>query len=84
MDIPTVNFRCASRFVDADVFSRINKDELKKSLYAAFSQFGPILDIVALKTFRMRGQAFVVFFDLLLLFLAACAVLCPHLLSARS
>ena len=43
---------------------RINKDELKKSLYAAFSQFGPILDIVALKTFKMRGQAFVVFRDI--------------------
>ena len=43
---------------------RINKDEMKKSLYAAFSQFGPILDIVALKTFRMRGQAFIVFRDI--------------------
>jgi len=38
--------------------------ELKKSLYAIFSQFGPILDIVALKTFKMRGQAFVVFKDI--------------------
>ena len=35
--------------------------ELKKSLYAIFSQFGEILDIVALKTLKMRGQAFVVF-----------------------
>lgn len=35
--------------------------ELKKSLYAIFSQFGPILDIVAMKTLKMRGQAFVVF-----------------------
>ena len=43
---------------------RINKEELKKSLYAAFSQFGPILDVVALKTFRMRGQAFIVFRDI--------------------
>ena len=43
---------------------RINKDELKKSLYAAFSQFGPILDIVALKTFKMRGQAFIAFRDI--------------------
>jgi U2 small nuclear ribonucleoprotein B'' len=25
------------------------------------SQFGPILDIVAMKTMRLRGQAFVVF-----------------------
>lgn len=38
--------------------------ELKKSLYAIFSQFGPILDIVALKTLKMRGQAFVVFKDI--------------------
>ena len=38
--------------------------ELKKSLYAIFSQFGPILDIVALKTLKMRGQAFVVFQDI--------------------
>lgn len=43
---------------------RISKDELKKSLYAAFSQFGPILDVVALKTFKMRGQAFIVFRDI--------------------
>lgn len=38
--------------------------ELKKSLYAVFSQFGVILDIVALKTLKMRGQAFVVFKDI--------------------
>ncbi|XP_074616338.1 U1 small nuclear ribonucleoprotein A-like [Acropora palmata] len=43
---------------------KVKKDELKKSLYAIFSQFGPILDIVALKTLKMRGQAFVVFRDL--------------------
>lgn len=35
--------------------------ELKKSLYAIFSQFGPILDIVALKTLKLRGQAWVIF-----------------------
>ena len=38
--------------------------ELKKSLYAIFSQFGVIMDIVALKTLKMRGQAFVVFQDI--------------------
>jgi len=43
---------------------KVKKEELKKSLYAIFSQFGPILDIVALKTFKMRGQAFVVFKDI--------------------
>lgn len=35
--------------------------ELKKSLYAIFSQFGEIMEIIALKTLKMRGQAFVVF-----------------------
>nr|ACO15687.1 U1 small nuclear ribonucleoprotein A [Caligus clemensi] len=40
---------------------KVKKDDLKKSLYAIFSQFGQILDIVALKTLKMRGQAFVIF-----------------------
>jgi len=43
---------------------KVSKDELKKSLYAVFTQFGPVLDVVALKTHKMRGQAFVVFRDL--------------------
>jgi len=47
-----------------NINEKVSKDELKKSLYAVFSQFGPILDIVALKTFKMRGQAFVVFRDI--------------------
>ncbi|XP_062568606.1 U1 small nuclear ribonucleoprotein A-like [Saccostrea cucullata] len=42
---------------------KVKKDELKKSLYAIFSQFGQILDIVAMKTLKMRGQAFVIFKD---------------------
>jgi len=40
---------------------KIKKEELKRSLHAIFSQFGQILDIIALKTLKMRGQAFVVF-----------------------
>ncbi|XP_063234340.1 U1 small nuclear ribonucleoprotein A [Bacillus rossius redtenbacheri] len=40
---------------------KVKKEELKKSLYAIFSQFGQILDIVAMKTHKMRGQAFVIF-----------------------
>jgi len=47
-----------------NINEKVSKDELKKSLYAAFSQFGPILDVVALKTFKMRGQAFIVFRDI--------------------
>lgn len=38
--------------------------ELKRCLYALCSQFGPILDIVAMKTVNMRGQAFVAFKDI--------------------
>jgi len=37
--------------------------DLKKALYAVFGQFGRIIDIVCLKTFRLRGQAWVVFAD---------------------
>ncbi|EDQ91398.1 uncharacterized protein MONBRDRAFT_6131 [Monosiga brevicollis MX1] len=42
---------------------RIQKEELRRTLYGLFSQFGGILDVVALKTNKMRGQAFIVFKD---------------------
>ena len=35
---------------------KIKKEELKKSLHAIFSQFGDIKNVVALKSFKMRGQ----------------------------
>ncbi len=37
--------------------------ELKKSLYAMFSQFGKIVDVVVMKTLRLRGQAWIAFAD---------------------
>jgi len=40
---------------------KVKKEELKKALYAIFSQFGQIIDILAFKTLRMRGQAHVIF-----------------------
>ena len=40
---------------------KISKKQLKHLLYCLFSQFGQVLDVVALKTIKMRGQAFVVF-----------------------
>ncbi|NXX49638.1 SNRPA protein, partial [Tricholaema leucomelas] len=43
---------------------KIKKDELKKSLYAIFSQFGQILDILVSRSLRLRGQAFVIFKEL--------------------
>ncbi|XP_019965592.1 U2 small nuclear ribonucleoprotein B'' [Paralichthys olivaceus] len=47
-----------------NINDKVKKEELKRSLYALFSQFGQIVDIVALKTMNMRGQAFVVFKEL--------------------
>ncbi len=43
---------------------KINKEELRHQLYALFTTHGKIIDIVALKTEKMRGQAFLVFSDL--------------------
>lgn len=40
---------------------KTKKEELKKALYAIFSQFGQIIDIMAFKTLKMRGQAHVIF-----------------------
>ena len=40
---------------------RIPKTQLRSLLYCLFSQFGKVLDVVALKTIKMRGQAFVVY-----------------------
>lgn len=41
----------------------LQKSDLKQALYMLFSTHGTILDIVALKTPRMRGQAHVTFRD---------------------
>lgn len=43
---------------------KVKKEELKRSLYALFSQYGRILDIVAMKTIKLRGQAWVVFSEI--------------------
>lgn len=42
---------------------RIKVDLMKQTLHAAFSQFGPIVDIVMRKSYRLRGQAFIIFRD---------------------
>ncbi|KAH7676599.1 U1 small nuclear ribonucleoprotein A protein [Dioscorea alata] len=42
---------------------KIKIDELKKSLNAVFSQFGKILEVLAFKTFKHKGQAWVIFED---------------------
>ncbi|XP_010523955.1 PREDICTED: U1 small nuclear ribonucleoprotein A-like [Tarenaya hassleriana] len=40
---------------------KVKLDELKKSLNAVFSQFGKILEVLAFKTLKHKGQAWVVF-----------------------
>ncbi|KAJ7638764.1 hypothetical protein FB45DRAFT_903746 [Roridomyces roridus] len=43
---------------------KINKEELRSQLYALFTTYGKMIDVVASKSQRMRGQAFLVFADL--------------------
>jgi RNA recognition motif-containing protein len=43
---------------------KIKIEELKKSLYHVYSQFGNILDIHCKKTLKMRGQAWIIFEDM--------------------
>lgn len=43
---------------------KVNKEELRHQLYVLFTTYGRVIDVVALKTQKMRGQAFVVFSDL--------------------
>jgi len=43
---------------------KVSKDELKLQLLALFATYGKVIDIVASKSQKMRGQAFLVFTDL--------------------
>eukprot|EP00457_Paulinella_chromatophora_P013164 gb/GEZN01013439.1/.p1 GENE.gb/GEZN01013439.1/~~gb/GEZN01013439.1/.p1 ORF type:complete len:222 (-),score=37.86 gb/GEZN01013439.1/:235-900(-) len=43
---------------------KVKIEELKKSLYHVFSQFGNVLEIHAMKHLKWRGQAWVVYDDL--------------------
>ena len=43
---------------------KLQKPDLKRSLYMLFSTFGPILDVTAVKSSKMRGQAHVLFRDI--------------------
>jgi RNA recognition motif-containing protein len=40
---------------------KLQKPDLKRSLYMLFSTFGPVLDVTAVKSSKMRGQAHVLF-----------------------
>jgi len=43
---------------------KVNTEELRSQLYALFTTYGKIVDVVASKSTKMRGQAFLVFTDL--------------------
>jgi RNA recognition motif-containing protein len=43
---------------------QVNKDELRSQLYALFTTYGKIIDVIAAKGPKKRGQAFLVFTDL--------------------
>ena len=43
---------------------KVNKDELRAQLFALFSTYGRVIDVVARKGDKMKGQAFLSFTDL--------------------
>ncbi|KAL1955039.1 hypothetical protein VTO42DRAFT_330 [Malbranchea cinnamomea] len=43
---------------------KIKKPDLRTALYTLFSTYGTVLDVVAMKTEKMRGQAHIVFKDI--------------------
>ncbi|KAF7712726.1 U1 small nuclear ribonucleoprotein A/U2 small nuclear ribonucleoprotein B family protein [Penicillium ucsense] len=43
---------------------KISKHDLRTSLYSLFATYGAVLDVVAMKTSKMRGQAHIVFKDI--------------------
>jgi len=43
---------------------KVKIDELKQALFYQFSPYGEILDIIAKKNIKMRGQAFIIYKDL--------------------
>ncbi|TVY19855.1 U2 small nuclear ribonucleoprotein B'' [Lachnellula arida] len=44
--------------------SKIQKEDLRRELYILFATYGPVLDVVALRTMKMRGQAHIVYRDI--------------------
>jgi U2 small nuclear ribonucleoprotein B'' len=45
------------------LLDKLPKEDLKRNLYMLFATYGVILDVIALKTMKMRGQAHIVFRD---------------------
>eukprot|EP00003_Mantamonas_plastica_P020399 TRINITY_DN3293_c0_g2_i5.p1 TRINITY_DN3293_c0_g2~~TRINITY_DN3293_c0_g2_i5.p1 ORF type:complete len:219 (+),score=76.28 TRINITY_DN3293_c0_g2_i5:40-696(+) len=51
-------------FIDYPRYTLFVILELKRALYELFSAYGPIYEIVARRSLRMRGQAFIIFKEL--------------------
>lgn len=52
-----------SRLYCTNLPDKLCKHDLRLSLYTLFSTYGTVLDVVAMSTKKMRGQAHVVFKD---------------------
>lgn len=46
-----------------DLPDKLPRDDLKRALYMLFSTYGPVIDVTAVKSAKMRGQAHVLFKD---------------------
>ena len=42
---------------------KLQKEDIRRELYMLFSTYGPVLDVTAMSTEKMRGQAHVLFKD---------------------
>jgi RNA recognition motif-containing protein len=51
------------RLYCTNLSDKLRKQDLRLSLYTLFSTYGTVLDVVAVKTEQMRGQAHIVFKD---------------------
>ena len=60
---PNVGIPANQTLYVTNLNDKINKQELRIALYAIFTTYGTVLDVVALKTMKMRGQAHIVFRD---------------------
>jgi RNA recognition motif-containing protein len=43
---------------------KIQKPDIRMALYTLFATYGPVLDVVVMRTVKMRGQAHIVFRDI--------------------
>lgn len=59
----TTNINPAQSLYIQNLPEKLQKHDLKRNLYMLLSTYGPVLDITAVKSAKMRGQAHVLFRD---------------------